>query len=150
MVPPTMLATFMRFIVVELLFSVWLFAVERYRKLRRRMRLYRIDLDMEDVEAELLDAFAALLGPRPYNRRPLHQVPWELPRNRGWYEQLQASYGDEQYLVMFRVSRATFQYIVDSLRPHLQRWERFIASVKHMLACGSFGLTPACIANLCL
>ena len=58
---------------------------------------------------EILDA---LSRPRSYQRRD--GIPrGGFPRNRGWYhDMVEKHYDDKEYLQRFRVSKATFKYML--------------------------------------
>lgn len=44
-----------------------------------------------------------------------------LPRNMGWFNLVWSTYSDERFKKMFRISRATFQFILQWIRHDLDR-----------------------------
>ena len=55
------------------------------------------------------------------NKRIFHRSCRRLPRNYGWWELVWNSYSDGRFKKTFRISKATFTFILGKIRPYLER-----------------------------
>lgn len=69
----------------------------------------------------LVGLFGFLLLSKTKNRRIFQRSCRRLPRNIGWWELVWNSYSDERFKKTFRISKATFSFILGKVRPYLER-----------------------------
>lgn len=93
---------------------------------------------MEEDSVEIINMLNS--GQRIYNRSD--GIPWELPKNRGWFHDMVngGQYGDTEWKARFRITKPTFMYIADAIRPHLQHasYRRHMTAEEQLATCLTF------------
>ncbi|XP_065054392.1 uncharacterized protein LOC135683144 [Rhopilema esculentum] len=89
---------------------------------RRKMLQYGVALLLKHQSMIIAYCLAATLAFAQHNqRRIVTRSCRRLKRNEGWWELLWDNYDDDRFKKTFRVSRETFNFVLESIRHKLER-----------------------------
>jgi hypothetical protein len=98
------------------------------RQLRRRNYSFNEDNDtfiillLQKNKTKKIEALLSLILALYHSRRgPVHRSVRRKIRNVGWWDRVWDTYDNARFKETFRVSRGTFIYILNEIRPSLER-----------------------------